>query len=441
MKDLRLQLIESRIKHLQENTDFVINLLRRITGYAVIVGDFDGNIMVFNEGAHRIFGFDAQEVVGCKCIEEFYPSDFVKSGNLDVLFDRLLRDGGCQYELEREKKSGEVFPGQSLLTLIQDNEGRLVGFIEITEDITERKHREDDILKSESRYRTILEEMHDAYIEVDLEGNLSLVNSAACRVLGYTKEELQGLRLRNVIVQKDRKKVDEAFDEVYRTHKPNEGINFAAVKKNNETIYAEMSVTPLMNERQWNTGFRCVCRDITDRMELQNNLAYMSTHDWLTSLPNRALLNDRFEVESARAQRNGKKLTVVMLDLDKFKNVNDTLGHNIGDLLLKSVATRLTEIVRKHDTVVRLGGDEFVIVRSDIHTDADVGIFAQRILDVFQEPHILEDQTVTVTASIGVVVYPDDGEELDSLLKKADKLMYSAKQGGRNTFKCALQSV
>ena len=436
MIDLRTLLLESRIKELQDNTDFVINLLRRITGYAIIVGDFDGNIMVFNEGAHRVFGYDPQDVVGYKSIEEFYPGSFVRSGNLDKLFDTLVKDGDCQYELEREKKSGDVFPGQSLLTLVQDNGGRMVGFIEITEDITERKQREADIRKSENRYRNILEEMNDAYFEVDLSGNLSLVNGSACRILGYSREELKGANLHALIMQKDLKSVDEAFDTVYRTHQPNKGLNFSAIRKNGASLFVEMSVTPLINEKQWNTGFRCVCRDITDRMELHNNLIFMSTHDWLTGLPNRALLNDHFKAEAERAMRNVRKLAVIMLDLDKFKSINDTLGHAIGDRLLKSVALRLTGIVRKHDIVVRLGGDEFVVVRSDISTAAEVGIFAQRILDVFNKPHILGEHTLEVSTSIGASLYPDDGEDLEILLKKADQLMYTAKESGRNRYKC-----
>jgi diguanylate cyclase (GGDEF)-like protein/PAS domain S-box-containing protein len=437
MIDLRLQQIEARIKDLQENTDFVINLLRRITGYAIIVGDFDGNVMVFNEGAHHIFGFAPLEVVGSKSIEEFYPGSFIRSGGLDTLFDRLILEGGCQYELDRERKSGEIFPGQSLLTLVKDNEGRMVGFIEITEDITERKRREEEVRKSENRFRAILEEMYDAYFEVDIAGNFSLVNSSASRILGYSREELTGMSLHSVVTPKDIKTVDEAFDRVYHTNQPNKGVNFVAVKKNGDTLFAEMSVTSIINERQWNTGFRCVCRDISERMELQNNLSHMSTHDWLTGLPNRVLLNDRFTMESARAQRHGKKIAVFMLDLDKFKTINDTLGHNVGDLLLKSVSTRLLGTVRKQDSVVRLGGDEFAILRADVTRADDMGIFAQRILDTFQEPHLLDEHTVSITTSIGAALYPEDGEDLDTLLKKADKLMYGAKKQGRNTFKIA----
>jgi PAS domain S-box-containing protein len=139
MIDLHQQFIENRIRELKLSTDFVNNLLKCITGYAIMVCDFDGNVIVFNDGAQNIFGLSAQEAVGLKNIEDFYPQDFIKAGNLNRLFDKLIFEGESRYELERIRKNGETFPGQSLLTLVRDNEGRLVGFVEITEDITDRK--------------------------------------------------------------------------------------------------------------------------------------------------------------------------------------------------------------------------------------------------------------------------------------------------------------
>jgi PAS domain S-box-containing protein len=146
MLDLRQKFIEYRIKELKESTDFVNSLLKCITGYAILVGDFDGNIIVFNEGAHQIFGYVAQDVVGIKNIEDFYPPDFVKAGHVNELFDRLIQKGEYSYELTRQRKNGDSFPGQSLLTLVQDDEKRLVGFVEITEDITERKIKENALI-------------------------------------------------------------------------------------------------------------------------------------------------------------------------------------------------------------------------------------------------------------------------------------------------------
>ena len=163
MKDLRQQFIESRIKELQDSTDFVNSLLKSITGYAIIVGDFDGNIVVFNEGARHIFGYDPKDVVGIKSVEDFYPVSFVKDGNLNRLFDRLIKEGGCFYELERQKRDGQTFPGQSLLTLVKDNEERLVGFVEISEDITERKQVQAQMEKANQRLIE-LDKLKDSFL-------------------------------------------------------------------------------------------------------------------------------------------------------------------------------------------------------------------------------------------------------------------------------------
>jgi PAS domain S-box-containing protein len=231
------------------------------------VSDFDGNIVVFNDGAQLVFGSDPVNVVGKKTIEDFYPQEFVKSTKFDDIFDQLLADGSCQFELERERSNGKSFIGHSLLTIVHDNEGKLVGFVDITEDITDRRHREEQIRNSEKRYHDILEEMHDSYFEVGISGNLSMTNGSACRILGYSREEFSGMSFNSLIVPKDVKVVEDAFDRVYRTNKPNNGVSFTAVKQNGNLLFAEMSIAPLTNERGWQLGFRCVLRDVTERQE------------------------------------------------------------------------------------------------------------------------------------------------------------------------------
>lgn len=165
MIDFKQRFIENRIKELQNSTDFVNSLLRCISGYAIVVGDFDGNIIVFNEGARHIFGFEPHEVVSLKNIEDFYPAQFVKAGKLGMLFDRLIGQGEHLYELDRERKNGEVFPCQSLLTLVQDNEGRLVGFVEITQDITDRKKKA-ELLEKANQELVELNKLKDHFLSI-----------------------------------------------------------------------------------------------------------------------------------------------------------------------------------------------------------------------------------------------------------------------------------
>jgi diguanylate cyclase (GGDEF)-like protein len=168
-----------------------------------------------------------------------------------------------------------------------------------------------------------------------------------------------------------------------------------------------------------------------ERKQLEQRLAYIATHDNLTGLPNRVLLNDRLSMSLTQAQRKVKKLAVMMLDLDRFKNINDTLGHSVGDELLKACAGRLTDILRKGDTVARLGGDEFILLLPEIGNPGEVIDIAERIIDRFRQPFILREHTVSISTSIGIAMFPDQGIDIEALLKNADVAMYQVKGSGR----------
>jgi diguanylate cyclase (GGDEF)-like protein len=174
--------------------------------------------------------------------------------------------------------------------------------------------------------------------------------------------------------------------------------------------------------------------DITQIRAEQESVAHHAQHDFLTNLPNRMLFGDRFKQQMARARRNKKKFAVMYLDLDRFKPVNDTLGHQIGDQLLVAVAGRLKLQVREIDTVSRLGGDEFAILVSEVAMRHDVTNLAEKILAALSQPYTLDGHTVNVTASLGIAMYPDDGTDMETIIKKADAAMYKAKHKGANTY-------
>ena len=174
--------------------------------------------------------------------------------------------------------------------------------------------------------------------------------------------------------------------------------------------------------------------DVTDQVEAEEKIKFMAYHDILTGLPNRKLFADRLAIETAHAERNRKKVGIMILDLDHFKTVNDTLGHAFGDGLLMAVAERFREIVRKGDTVARVGGDEFLFIVSDIAAREDASIVAMKILETFRIPLVIDGRQISVTPSMGIAVFPDDGSDMDTLVIKADKAMYEAKKTGRNRF-------
>jgi diguanylate cyclase (GGDEF)-like protein/PAS domain S-box-containing protein len=198
---------------------------------------------------------------------------------------------------------------------------------------------------------------------------------------------------------------------------------------------------PLKDKSEKVFGICSICTDITERKqaedalrEQQSRLNYMAFHDALTGLPNRALFYDRLNHGLARAKRSGGKLVAMLLDLDRFKYINDSLGHDAGDLLLKAISQRLKECVRDMDTVARVGGDEFVVVLEGIHDIEDVGFVAQKILATISRPINIQGHDISTTVSIGISVYPDDGTQADELLKTADIAMYKAKESGKNNY-------
>lgn len=171
--------------------------------------------------------------------------------------------------------------------------------------------------------------------------------------------------------------------------------------------------------------------DITERKKYEEKIQQMAFHDSLTGLPNRKLFSDRLGIVLAQAKRNKKKVGIVMLDLDNFKDVNDTLGHDVGDILLKAVAERLSGTLRKSDTVARFGGDEFVLIFPDMEVIEEAIQVVQKIIDRFHKPFLIDTHQLVVTTSIGIAVYPNDGMDEEILMKNADIAMYQAKQAGR----------
>ena len=188
------------------------------------------------------------------------------------------------------------------------------------------------------------------------------------------------------------------------------------------------------NLKRTTTSIDNLEREITERKKAEGKLRLLATHDGLTGLPNRALLYDRFDTALANAQRKNKKVAIMSLDLDRFKNINDTLGHDVGDKLLVNATGRLTSMLRKVDTVARMGGDEFVLLLWEVGQKDDAIKVAQKILEGFRQPFIIDEKKLNITVSIGVAIYPEDGKDIKDLLKNSDELMYRAKESGRDRY-------
>ena len=205
-------------------------------------------------------------------------------------------------------------------------------------------------------------------------------------------------------------------------------------RQSGETYPEWLSISAIRDDAGHVSHYVGTFADITEAKAAEARIRHMAHHDFLTGLPNRFLLTDRFQQVAAAAERNDSRFALIFIDLDRFKNVNDTLGHSVGDQLLRDVAARLLSIVRGTDTISRQGGDEFIVLLSDIGSPDDAAQAARKLILLLSEPFTLGEHHITVTPSIGIAVSPEDGNDLDSLLKHADLAMYDAKQQGRNNF-------
>jgi diguanylate cyclase (GGDEF)-like protein/PAS domain S-box-containing protein len=396
--------------------------------------DLTGNYIFFNSALCRQLGYTREELTGMN-YRVYTPPDNVKK--VFQAYNQVYRtvEPIKLYDMEQVRKDGTRIIAQTSIFPLLNEKDEIIGFRGVGRDVTERVRMEEALRHSEERYRTILAEIEEGYYEVDLAGNIKFVNRAACRQFGYAEEELIGSNYRAYVPKEDVKGVYKAWNKVYRTGEPLQSYPFTTVRKDGAQIFVENSVSPLRDKNRNIIGFRAVSRDVTQRKQFEQKLADMATHDPLTGLPNRSLLSDRLTMGLALSRRNGNRLAILMLDLDRFKVINDTMGHSVGDDLLKAVAGRLESVTRKSDTIARIGGDEFVLVLPQVILPKDAAKLAQRILDVFQEPFVFDGHQLKITTSIGIAVYPDDGKDIDILLKNADNAMYRAKEEGRDMYR------
>jgi len=211
--------------------------------------------------------------------------------------------------------------------------------------------------------------------------------------------------------------------------------NCVLIRRDGQEFFIEDSAAPIHNYLGEITGSVIVFRDVSEARELAKEILHASEHDFLTGLPNRLLLMDRLGQAVASAKRHKRRIALLFIDLDGFKHINDSLGHLIGDKLLQSIAKRLQERMRAPDSVSRQGGDEFVVVMQDVMYSKDAARTARRVLDAVSEVHTIDDHRLYVTASIGISMYPNDGQDVETLMKNADTAMYQAKEGGRQCYR------
>lgn len=355
----------------------------------------------------------------------------------------LDRDTAYDVEYRLNRTDGGVCWLSSQGTVLRDAGGNPLRMIGFARDITESKQRQVALSRSEALKGAMLASALDAIITMDHRGLVVEFNAAAEQCFGYTRKQAVGNLLADLIVPvHQRERLAEGLERLVETGRSNllnRRFESRVLRSDGSEIDVEAAIVRIPGEDP--PLFAGFVRDITERKRAEQRIQHLATRDALTALPNRALLNDRLEHALAKVRRDGGLLAVMYLDLDRFKDVNDTLGHQIGDALLKEAGQRLRGCLREGDTLARQGGDEFIVLLTNLSAQSHAALVAEKLLASLAQPCRIGDHEILASATIGIALHPNDGEDATTLLRNADTAMYHAKESGIGTYQFFTQSM
>jgi diguanylate cyclase (GGDEF)-like protein/PAS domain S-box-containing protein len=384
-----------------------------------------------NETACRYLGYTRAEFLALE-IADFAPT--FDRERLTASYDRLFtgEDAEQRAEIVHRHKNGAHIPIEIHRRGVVIDGRRIV--VNVVHDITQRKAAEAVLRESEERFRSLTELSSDWYWEQDQKFRYTIVSggvlqkdgSDVSEILGRANWELPGINLS--------RKEWAAHRTLLEARQAFYDFTFKQLRPDGVWRHVSLSGRPIFDEQGGFNGYRGIGKDVTVAKVAEERIQYLAYHDALTTLPNRTLFSQFLNRGISQAYRYDKKLAVLFIDLDRFKSINDTLGHDAGDLLLKEVAARLKRCLRGSDMLARLGGDEFVVLLEEVSDSKYLGTVAQKLLSAVVKPFEMAGQEFRVTASVGISVYPIDGRDEQTLMKNADIAMYRAKEEGKNNY-------
>lgn len=414
--EVALRLSEDRFRAVFQNA-----------GVGVVLSEAEGRFVQANPAFCSMVGYSEADLVGMRFHDISHPEDLARN---EALREEMRAGGRDSYNLTKRyvAKDGRVVWGRLTVTAVRDADDPEVRFtVTVVEDVTERKRLEDHMRLA----ATVFENSGDGLFVTDDHCNIVHVNPAFTEITGFEPEDVLGKTPKVLSSGRHGPDFYERMWESLRTAGKWQGEIWDR-RKSGEMFAGWQNIAAVRNSLGEITNYVAVISDITSRKQVEERLSYQANHDPLTRLPNRTLFHERLSRAVARAHRNQSLVALLFIDLDKFKQVNDTLGHLAGDMLLQQVAERLTGATRQGDTVARLAGDEFTVILEDVQDPRDAAVVAHKILHMLVEAFDLAGHEAHISSSIGVALYPVDAGDAQTLIKLADAAMYRAKHLGRN---------
>ncbi len=434
--EMRVAERTAELKALSENVVQSRNLIRTLIDAVpdnLFAKDLQSKFTLANQAVACSMGTTCDALVG-KDDFDFFPPAMAQSFYDDD--QAVMRTG--KPLLNKEEPAVDIATGEIrwLLTSkvpVHNLDGQIIGLVGVGRDISARRQAEQALRESRERFRSLAELSSDWYWEQDKDlrfVQITDVNSKS----GYRSSELIGRTLMELPNTSSLAGTWDEYHAAVSALQPFQDVELRHQTADGQVNYLSLSGLPVLDGQGELKGYRGIGRDITERKLADEHVRFLATHDSLTGLPNRVMFSEVLQVSIESARRHGRKLAILFIDLDRFKNINDTLGHEAGDLLLVEMAKRLSYCLRGSDFISRLGGDEFVVLVPEVE-DADLIVrVASKILGTAIQPINVMGQECRVTASIGISVFPDDAEDEQTLMKYADKAMYQAKAEGKNNY-------
>jgi diguanylate cyclase (GGDEF)-like protein/PAS domain S-box-containing protein len=411
--------------------------LLRAASDGIHVLDLEGNVVQVNDAFCKMLGYTAAELATMSAAQ--WDAQWT-TAQIRANIENLGSDP-MTLETRHRRRDGSIIDVEVSIVKVGVDGQQLVYCA--SRDVTERKRAEHALVESRQKLNTVIETALDAVVQMNAEEIITGWNSQAEKIFGWRREETIGQPLSEIIIppqyREAHKQGLKRFQASGKGNMLNSRIELLGLHRDGHEFPIELSITAVnvAGEYEFN-GF---IRDITRQKESEELIWNQANFDTLTGLPNRHMFHDRLAQDIKKAHRANLKTALLFIDLDKFKEVNDTLGHSMGDILLKEAARRIGGCVRETDTVARLGGDEFTVILAELDDTGSVERIAENILRNLSEPFLLGNEIAYVSASIGITLHPNDAIETEDLLKNADQAMYAAKNGGRNRFSYFTQSM